>query len=315
MPHELVLEGLDGSNPLGFLAALGVLRVLSENAAEGAPPRLAWRNEGLWRPVMVTELSGDKLARTLATDLETWRGAGVLQLRYPKQEGAEKLAHDLKSKPYRWREYLQSLLEATDEFRDRSLRYAAAFGSETATDNNGNVKPTALHFTAGQQEFLAMVEQLIEGGKGLPGVGSADLEEALWGPWKYERQLPVLGWDATASRDYALRATDPSSDKKTGVPGADWLAFRGLASLPVAPQGRRLVTPGCYGGWKDGHFQWPLWTVALSLPVAQSLVGRVDVAGMATAERLALGIGVVHRCRIKRSDQGGYGSFAPAQVL
>lgn len=30
-------------------------------------------------------------------------------------------------------------------------------------DGNGNTKPTALHFTAGQQEFLAMVRQLREG--------------------------------------------------------------------------------------------------------------------------------------------------------
>jgi hypothetical protein len=127
--------------------------------------------------------------------------------------------------------------------------------------------------------------------------------------------LPVLGWDGTASRDYALRASDPSTDKKQGVPGADWLAFRSLALLPVAPQGDRIVTPGCYGGWKDGCFEWPLWTVSLEAEVVRSLLGLGDIGKTKPNERKALGLGIVYQSRIKRSDQGGYGSFAPAQVV
>jgi hypothetical protein len=45
------LAGLDGANPLGFLAAVGLLRVVSRIAAESRP-RLAWRAEGRWLPVM-----------------------------------------------------------------------------------------------------------------------------------------------------------------------------------------------------------------------------------------------------------------------
>lgn len=314
MQHELIVPGLDGANPLGFLAALGVLLVLSERA--GPKPKLAWRNEGSWRPLVTFQGSRDDLVAALAEDLETWRGDPALDLRYPKQEGAEKPAHDLKPKPARFREYLTSILESPDPRSARALQYAAAFGTETATDNNGNLKPTALHFTAGQQEFLAMVEQLIEGAKGsTSGVGAADFEEALWGPWRYARPLPVLSWDSTASRDYALRASDPSTDKKMGVPGADWLAFRGLALLPLAPQGRRSVTPGCHGGWKDGYFEWPLWTAPIDMEVSRSLLSRAAIDAMEPAERSALGIGVVYRARIRRSDQGGYGSFAPAQVI
>jgi hypothetical protein len=69
----------------------------------------------------------------------------------------------------------------------------------------------------------------------------ADFEEALFGPWLYARALPVLQWDNSQTRDYALRASDPSKEKKLGVPGADWLAFRGLSFL-VAPVRDRI---GC----------------------------------------------------------------------
>lgn len=315
MSHELLLEGLDGSNPLGFLAALGVLRVLSERDGDPTPPRLAWRNEGLWRPLLATTLGPDELEQALVEDTRSWCDDPALELRYAKQDGAGKLAHDLKPSPARFRQYLAELLAIDDGRRERALAYAASFATEVAKDNNGNVKPTSLHFTAGQQEFLAMVSQLLQGSKGVPGVTQEDFREALWGPWRYERPLPVLGWDSTASRDYALRASDPSKDKKTGVPGAEWLGFRGLAFLPTAPAGGRVITPGCYGGWKDGYFQWPLWTVPLTAEVARSLLGRGDLDDISSAQRAALGIGVVLRSAIRRSDQGGYGSFAPAQVV
>jgi hypothetical protein len=140
-----------------------------------------------------------------------------------------------------------------------------------------------------------------------------DLRETLQGPWRYERSLPVLGWDATSSRDYALRASDPSTDKKRGVPGADWLAVRGLTFFPAVPQGNRVMTTGCSGGWKDGTFRWPLWTVSLPASVIRSVLCQ-KVEDMTKHERRARGIGGVFSSGIKRSDQGGYGSFEPASV-
>jgi CRISPR-associated endonuclease/helicase Cas3 len=46
----LVLTGLDGGNPLGFLAALGTLLVLRQNAYPQA--RLSWRRTAIWQPVL-----------------------------------------------------------------------------------------------------------------------------------------------------------------------------------------------------------------------------------------------------------------------
>jgi CRISPR-associated endonuclease/helicase Cas3 len=46
----LVLTGLDGANPLGFLAALGTLLVLRRGAYPQA--RLAWRRTAIWQPVL-----------------------------------------------------------------------------------------------------------------------------------------------------------------------------------------------------------------------------------------------------------------------
>jgi hypothetical protein len=300
---SIVMTGLDGTNPLGFLAALGVLAA-TEIAAPGS--RLSWKNEGRWRPVLTSSLDRAALLACLAADVRTWDGDPAVALSYAKaaKDGAKgankkaepRFARDLKPTRDKFRDYLRGLImraAAAEGFLHgarRPLDYASAFGTDIAVDGNDNVKPTALHFTAGQQEFLKAVLDIIDP---VDGVNVADLEEAVFGPWQYARELPVLGWDSSASRDYALRADDPSKSKKTGVPGADWLAFRGLAFVPVAPVGSEIVTAGCSGGWKfGGAFTWPLWHGTLSVGAVRSIM----------------------RSGIKRSDQGGYGSFLPADV-
>ncbi|WP_437571105.1 type I-G CRISPR-associated protein, Cas3-extension family [Sorangium sp. So ce542] len=303
---ELLLTGLDGKNPLAFLAALGVLNALADRAKDGTPePRLVWRAGGTYRPAIVGGPDRGGLLDVLMQDRESFRGeAAIERLRYRKGGGGAE-AHDLKPPPREFAKYLSRLV--SDELR-RSLAFAAAFATDVAVDNHGNTKPTALHFTAGQQEFLRMVNELLR------GVRVEDLEEALFGPWRYERPLPVLQWDNTSARDYALRASDPSKDKKLGVPGADWLAFRGLPFVRVAPIGNRILTTGCSGEWKTGTFRWPIWTVPLSRSVIGSVLTSAEIFEVDPRVLRARGIAIVLESAIRRSDQGGYGSFAPARM-
>ncbi|WP_438034607.1 type I-G CRISPR-associated protein, Cas3-extension family [Sorangium sp. So ce204] len=303
---ELLLTGLDGKNPLSFLAALGVLNALADRTKDGTPePRLVWRAGGTYQPAIVGGPDRGALLDVLVQDLESFRGEPAIErLRYRKDgDGAE--AHDLKPPPGYFAHYLNRLV--SDDLR-RSLAFAAAFATDVAVDNNGNTKPTALHFSAGNQAFLAMVSALIQ------GVHIDDLEEALFGPWRYERPLPVLQWDNTSTRDYALRASAPASDKKLGVPGADWLAFRGLPFIRVVPVGDRIVTTCCNGEWKTGAFRWPIWTVPLPRSVIGSVLTSPEVFEVDPHVLRARGIAIVFESAIRRSDQGGYGSFAPARM-
>jgi hypothetical protein len=302
----IVLTGLDGSNPLAFLAALGVLNVLGDHGS----PSMAWRS-GDWRPIVdePTVVDRNDLLVRLMADLATWRDDACLELKYSKGGKLPKQAWDLKPPPDIFRSYLAELIAPSSPTARRSVDFAAAFATETAQDNNGNTKPTALHFTAGQQQFLEMVAALRD------AVNRDDLEEALFGPWRYERALPILGWDCSAARIYALRADDPSKAAKRGIPGADWLAFRGLSFVRVVPIGARIATTGCSGEWKTGVFRWPLWDVALSRDSVHVAVQTAALHDMPAAHRRARGISAVFECGIRRSEQGGYGSFAPAAAV
>src|SRR5437879_3635525 len=67
--HRLTLTGLKGSHPLGALAAFGLLRCLSENAAFGTP-RLHWEVQDDWLAVLTTQ---QPVTREALTDvLITW---------------------------------------------------------------------------------------------------------------------------------------------------------------------------------------------------------------------------------------------------
>lgn len=62
-PPGLLLPGLDGSNPLGFLAAMGLLRLLtltSDGQATRRQPCLRWViSRAAWRPVITNAPSLD----------------------------------------------------------------------------------------------------------------------------------------------------------------------------------------------------------------------------------------------------------------
>lgn len=304
---SLVLSGLDGSNPLAFLAALGLLLV-AEERLPGA--RLSWAESGRWRPVMHGVDDSDALIAAAMEDLRSWDEEPALRFAYRAEGGLCAPEHpdavqDLKPRPAEARALLQAMAEGPP----RSARLVAAWFSECVTDNKGNAKPTALHFTAGQQAWLSMVATLQR------SVGEPELREAIVGPWRGESRLPSLSWDATVSRLYALRASDPSAEKRGGVPGADWLAVRGMALLPVAPSGGRLHTACVVGGWKDSSFTWPLWTSPIGAAELGALLLCPQPAALSAAQRAARGIGAIFRSAITRADQGGYGAFSPARPV
>lgn len=303
MSDPIELRPLRGRNPRGLFAALGALDVATR-ALPDEPVTLAWTDT--IEPVAV--IGGprdlDHLVELCDADRERWATSPLLAW---GPDGVP--AADLKVPPDSVARWFQMAL-GTGERCDADL--VAALLAEGPVSGKDDAKPTHFHFTAGQQKFLAKVRDLRQ-------ASDADaLREALAGPWRYASKVTGLGWDAGSERIHAYRAIAPTKEasKPTGVPGADWLAFLGLRFFPVCASGERLTTTGCSGRWKREQFTWPLWSVPASAAVVAALVGRGDLATMSVADRHALGVHHVLRAPIRRSDQGGYGSFgAPDEVL
>jgi hypothetical protein len=301
--NDIPLPALDGSNPLGFLAALGVLDAL---AATTPGVTLRWTDDLVPHAVIGGPGDLNRVLEALDKDREEWSHSSLL--RFPEEQPLSDAKPDNKQLRM-WFEFVSGPAGSP-----ASADHLCAIVAEGAFDNNGKAKPTHLHFTAGQQQFLDMVRTLAS------SVDRERLHEAVCGPWRYDSRLPSLSWDSRGERIYAVRATNPSRDKRLGVPGADWLAFRGLVLYPVTRTERgALRTTACDADWKNSAFRWPLWQVPATRDVVRSLVAdRTLVAKGAQVrgrELGARGISSLRQALIRRNDQGGYGSFGAAEIL
>lgn len=297
------LTGLEGDNPLGFLAALGVQVVF---AAETEQPCLWWSDGITPHAVVDDDFHAERIADQASRVFDRWVGSPAMNPRRP--DGSDMPNGDeLKLQPDDIREYLR---QARTDAPASSL--TTALVAEGSVDRNGRAKPSDLYFAAGQMKFLAMARQV------LTETSGEHVSLALNGPWTYDSKLPSFMWDVSDDRVYALRATDPAPEKKLTNPGAEALALLGLSLHPVFADGGQTLTQGCSGSWKYGYYSWPIWKKPTRLWTVRSLLAHATYDPNEMDRQRwysSWGVFKVLRSAIRRSSQGGYGTFSPPEVI
>ena len=296
------LTGLEGTNPLGFLAALGVQTVFSD---EDEQPRLWWSTDVTAHAIVDDSFSVERITEQALALAARWKDCPATNPRqsdgtpFPKGDELKLAAEDIGT-------YLRR--SCTSE---TGGDLAAALVAEGSLDNNGVAKPSDLYFTAGQMKFLGMTRTV------LAAVVQHEIVAGLVGPWAYASELPSLGWDVADDRVYALRANNPSPDKKLTNPGPEALAIFGLSRHPVFGARDRTLTQGCSGSWKTGYYSWPLWHRPATPNAVKSLLAHAcDKPGENRSRWYpSWGVSSVLRSPIRRSGQGGYGTFGPPEVV
>lgn len=295
------LRGLPGDNPLGLLAALGAQAALSTDGDY----KLSWTEEPIPRALLMPSVSLEAIGDAALRVAAKWLNSRAL---------ARELDSTLKLRPPDIREYLnQSRLEGVFSV------LASCLLAEDSLDGKGSAKPTDLYFTAGKQEFVNITRTI------LGNVTADHITDDLGAPWKYGLHEPplkskTLMWDATDDRQHAHSAADPTdntANPKLTNPGAEALAVIGLSRYPCFAADQTL-TQGCSGSWKRGSFTWPLWKVPATKRAVRSLLAQV--AEPVDDQRRgqwyrSWGVSRVMKSQIRRSDQGGYGTFGPARVV
>lgn len=305
MSAQTVLPGVLGTNPLGFLAALGLLRLMN-GARRGA--RLGFLDDGTARAVV--SMTGDEVVQLIIDDASAAKADRRWSLEYRKVEKkGEKTVADLKAPPEEFLRYLRGAVAAWLAGDGEAAGFAAAYGTSVTFDGKGNTKPTAFHFTAANQQFLGAVET----SRGLLNEGwvRASLLEG-----NGSRSGSNLRWDPTAERNYALMAENPTAEGTRVDAPLEWLAFRSLPLFPSFPRGAtpkpRILTTGVRGRGDEMEFSWPLWSAPASLRTVQSLV-QMNMHGDDSKERALRGIFALCDSSIRRTSQG-FGNFGPATV-
>lgn len=302
----LVLEGLDGANPLAFLAALGVLRGLSI-AWPDRLVQLSWTERDAWRPGL--HVDGEAISRDDVLDGLT----SFADLR--PGHAALDIGDNPSLPPDRFREAAVAAAESsTGAPAGRAQAdFIAGFGCEAVIDRSQMTQDTALRtLGAGRQRFLKTMRDLAE-------CATADsFERCLFHPWTRSDQRLSLRWDPEDDRRYALRWRDPSGDVAGTEWGANRLAFEAIPLLPVAPVGRALATTGFRGTRAgDTFFTWPIWDVPVNLDTVRSILS-LDELQRDTPDRCRLGsmgIREIFRSQRMNPNEGRYRNFSPARSV
>jgi hypothetical protein len=307
MSATILLYGLDGSNPLAFLAALGTLRSLSLLWPEERV-RLAWKiHDGAWRPMLQIAEPREKALICAAL---------AKQLRPFEKHCALGIGDDLTIDAKTFGEYARQA--ANEAERDRTWAdFASSFGCDALTRKDKNeILDTAFRTMAGagHQHFLKSMRNICR------ETTAAHLEKALFSAWRYNDPLTNLSlrWDPRDDQRYALRWDDPSGDSTRAYSGsmlgANRLAIEALAFFPALPNGRTLRTTGFVEGQGQGTwFVWPIWETFIDMDVCRSLVAH-EALGRTPPNRIYLAAqGVVEVFRSRRVTIGKIRSFTPAQ--
>ena len=301
------LRGLEGNNPLAFLAALGVQVVFDH---EEFQPRLWWSDDIIPHAIVDGSVDVEHLVEKALQAFTLWNNSWALNPGF-----GTKVDDTAKFDRGELREYL-----GNTRTPEPGNRLAWSLVAEASLDRAGKVaKPTDLYFTAGQLKFLKIARDIFT------QVDGDAVLEALEGPWSYSSTLSSLGWDTTDDRSYALAPANPAKEKKLTNPGAEALAILGLSRHPVFAgrdeRGRdRTLTLGCEGPWRrDGSYTWPIWIRPATPNAVRSLLAQATGGNKELQRRSkwysGWGVSLIMRSAIRRSDQGGYGTFGPPVII
>jgi len=278
---EIMLGGIEGQNPHGFMAAVGLLNLLTISQEEGlGEARLSWRRDGYWRPVFHTAQEIDKAGLVVAV-LRAIANAGA-----PYRMGEEQLQANVRWNPerkdgkkngYSNEEYKAIQERAVRGLHDpensRVARARADFAAAIARphpDEGPHRSNFALNDGASHQNFLGVMEglhTLVR--EGNPKEISRLIEETLFEPWRYGDQKMSFRWGPQENRKsaYIGRLTEGART----MHGANLLGIYALPLLPSFVVGRGSTTTRLFRD--HNHLRWPIWTPPLGAEVLQTVFG------------------------------------------
>lgn len=294
-PSPLILNGIDGGNPLGFLAALGTA-ILGKTLHPDT--RFYWcPREGVWRPALL--------------------GCGTEQKLFIEQllsaiKGASMSPFEINDKlPFQVELFETSLKQAqqTASLDNRRMAdFLVAFGSEINPENG-----------VFRDSRFRMVRSGDSKGQGLPAYArairnatdGAALERTLFTRWDYSDDAFSLRWDPIEDRRYALGWRDPSKSSLKGTArtmiGANSLAIEALQFYPTVFQAGRSVTTGFHRSLdKEWWFSWPIWNCPISLDTVRSLLALPNLHKEQPPRSKLAKLGIVEVYRSQRIQQNQY---------
>ncbi|MFM2167711.1 MAG: hypothetical protein RIS79_2082 [Verrucomicrobiota bacterium] len=295
------LNGFTADQPLGFLAAVGLLRAL-DRAAPNWKPRLHWRQLGFWRAVISVE---DEAEFSDVVDR-------VVEALDSSRNEIEALVNGLDLNLSMDRAEMRRVLGIRSESADGRLLQRMV-SELPERDSRSSVSLLQMLNGAGRQDYLTALSKLAR------DTGRAHLEKTLgasvWEMSDEARGGLTLRLDAMSDCSHALQACDPNDMDMTSELAANRLAMEALGLFPCYPS-RYPTTLGFHRRWRETLLRWPVWKMPLQV---SELVGLTGIAEMADplgnrAMLKALGVELVYESE-RRVVGKGKTLFSPSNAI
>jgi hypothetical protein len=263
MDDVVELTGLPVASPICFMAALGLLRICTQD--HGQNVQLSWshhaRLHGMDRTTLAALLSEHMRDRSKALEFnfEVTDERG----------GRQPVTHLRTIQPQDYRAAV-----AACRGDARALGFLAGFATDAVVSDKGFVARTRLDFSSGQQklmhDFRTLAADLDPKAKRPAFPLATRIERALYGGPYEERH--TLGWDPVSLMTHAHQKEAPTDSATPGQPMTIWLAIEALPLHPVIPiEPQRARTTGFAGA---RAYVWPQWSVPLTLNEVELLRHR-----------------------------------------
>jgi len=248
----LRLPALDGRTPLGFLAALGLTRLLDVHTDD--TPRLAWSPQDYTAQLHTTRGSIDAVVADLRHIVHEIPRDGVLPgvpVSFPPPGAAP---DKLRLPP----DALRALANQLSPEPDAEVEaWLGSLVTDLSLDKQSRADITMMAAPSGKQSMRTMLDFPLR----LVQEDSARLTEALLG-WRRHPGVSGEYLDHRVLFDAADAGAGKSEER--GVPGATWLALMSYPLLRTTAHGTEPITTGWHRRRRQpAVFVYPLWTTPL----------------------------------------------------
>ena len=288
----LNLAALRSDDPLGFLAALGLVETCSTGLGTNA--RLGWSGLGEGAQLCSDFSSVDELAGALHSLAERLAADGRVVPPPDPSLVRKRLTDTERKAKIKAKGFKPPNDPMRMEIEDAIACYAAAQGSElrgessgarwllgivgqlSPIDKSGNVAycdVTPLYAPAGQQTMHQLYEKYLQ----LVARSPQLVHEALTG-WRRSPSDSGANLDWRDIRDAAAASSGKSEN--AGVPGATWLALQSAPFFRLVGDGVKGEATGWVKGSRRGRprtLRWPVWRPLLDRAAVGVLLEHFEI--------------------------------------
>ncbi|RKS68275.1 hypothetical protein BZB76_6536 [Actinomadura pelletieri DSM 43383] len=264
------LPALDGRDPLGFLAALGLHRLLTNET--GTQVSLSFSDRTAKAIIHSDIESIDAITATLNNIVARAGDATAIvdvddrfPLAKPKKSAAASQGAGQKDPMRVRRDEYHALADRITELGDEAKGWFHCLITDLATDAQQRVALTPYCAPVGQQSLRSFFATPLQEVRKDPSY----LREALTA-WRRVDKFTGEYLDHRVIRSAADHPNGVSTE--AGVPGATWLATQALRLLRISGDGEHVTATLWHRHQRRNLMLWPLWTEPLDLQAVATLL-------------------------------------------